>query len=90
MPGAGSEVVPYQQLRSSGAKNQRGTAIVGHDRVDEFLVVRFVVWFVTIQGCDSRDCLTPQHLSVLRDAKFTRPVNVRHPTIERADKLAQR
>jgi hypothetical protein len=66
------------------------TAIVGHDRVGEFLIVRFIVWFLTIQGFDLPDCLTSEHLSVPRDAKLTRPVNVRHPTIERADKLAQR
>jgi len=68
----------------------RGTAVVGHDRVGEFLVVRFVVWFLTIQGFDLRDCLTSEYLSVPRDAKLTRPVNVRRPTIARADKLAQR
>jgi len=54
------------------------------------LVVRFVVWFLTIQGFDLRDCLTSEYLSVPRDAKLIRPVNVRRPTIARADKLAQR
>ena len=72
------------------ANRDRGTAIVGHDRVGEFLVVRFVVWFLTIQGFDLRDCLTSAHLSVAHDANLTRPVNVRHTTIERADRLAQR
>jgi hypothetical protein len=67
-----------------------GTAIVGHDRVDEFLVVPCVVWFVTIQGVDLRHGLAAELPSVPRDAKLTRPVNVRYPTIERADKLAQR
>jgi len=71
------------------SRSRARTAIVGHDRVDEFLVVRFVVWVLTIQGFDLRHCLTSEHLSVLRDATLTRPVSVRHTTIERADKLAQ-
>jgi len=68
----------------------RGTAIVGHDRVGEFLVVRSVVWLLAIQGFDLRECSTSEHLSVPCDPKLTRPVNLRHPAIERADKLAQR
>ena len=68
----------------------RGTAIVGHDRIDELLVVRFVVRSLATQGFDLRDSFTSEHLGVPRNANFTRPLDVRHPTIERADKLAQR
>lgn len=67
----------------------RGGAIIGHDRIGEFLVVGSVVRFVTTQRFDLRDGFTPEHPRLPRDAKLTRPIDVRHPTVERADKLAQ-
>ena len=45
----------------------------------------------TLHGArfDVRDGLTPQHPGLSRDAKLTRSIDLGHPTVERADKLAQ-
>jgi hypothetical protein len=45
---------------------------------------------MTTQRFDLRDGFAPEPLGLPRYARFTRPIDVGHPTVERADKLAQR
>lgn len=68
----------------------RGGAIIGHDRIGEFLVVGSVVRFVTTQRFDLRDGVTSKHLCLPRNAKLSRSVGVWYPTIERGNELPQR
>lgn len=66
----------------------QGAAIVGHDCVDEFLVVGSVGRSVVAQGFDLRDRLTAEHLGIPRYVNFTGPSDLWHATIERSYELA--
>jgi hypothetical protein len=59
-----------------------GAAIVGHDRLDELLVVHVVVRSRALQLLDSRYCFASEHLSVSGNANLTRPLRVRDATID--------
>jgi hypothetical protein len=43
---------------------------------------------MTTQRFDLRDCFTPEHLGLPGDAKLTGTIDMRHPTVERPDKVA--
>jgi hypothetical protein len=66
------------------------SAIIGHDRLDEVLVVCVGVRSGTPQLLDSRHSLPPEPLRIPRNSNFTRPLGLRGPTIERADEFTER
>ena len=68
----------------------RESPIVGHDGLDEVLVVDRVVGCDMLHRLDSQDCVAPEHRRVPGDANLARPLDVRHPTIEGADELTER
>ena len=78
--------LPTAAIRRAG----RGSPIVGHDRLDEILVVDRVVGCGMLHRLDSQDCFAPEHRRVPGDANLARPLDVRHPTIEGADELTER
>jgi hypothetical protein len=78
--------LPTAAIRRAG----RESPIVGHDRLDEFLVVDGVVGCGMRHRFDSQDCFAPEHRRVPGDANLARPLDVRHPTIEGADELTER
>jgi hypothetical protein len=66
-----------------------GASVVGHDRIDEFLVVSGVVQAGALQRGDSRHGFIPEQRRVLADLDFTRTLEVWDATIERLDELAE-
>jgi hypothetical protein len=68
----------------------RWAPVVGHDRLDEFLVVPIVVSSSALQLLDSRDCVAPEQPGVSGDPNLTGLLDVRDPTIQRADELPER
>jgi hypothetical protein len=62
-----------------------GTTVVGHDRIDEFLVVRLAT-----QCFNLRDSSTSKHLGIPCDAHLTRTLRMWQSPVERPDKLLER